>query len=114
MTRRGFPHLLQPGKIGAMTLRNRLVMPPMETMYGMPDGLPSERTRDYFAARGKGGVSLITVGATGIDHHHPDTRLLEPTNAFRALDAHTLLLSFRIVLVRRKQWLSQPQPAPPC
>ena len=47
-----------------MSLRNRLVMSPMETMYGTPDGLPSERTRDYFAARAKGGVGLITVGAT--------------------------------------------------
>jgi 2,4-dienoyl-CoA reductase (NADPH2) len=54
-----FPHLLAPGKIGAMSLRNRLVMSPMETMYGTPDGLPSERTRDYFAARAKGGVGLM-------------------------------------------------------
>jgi 2,4-dienoyl-CoA reductase (NADPH2) len=66
----GFPHLLQPGRIGAMSVRNRLVMSPMETMYGTPDGLPSQRTRDYFAARAKGGVGLITVGATGIDHRH--------------------------------------------
>ena len=56
-----------------MTVRNRLVMSPMETMYGTPDGLPSERTRDYFAARANGGVGLITVGTTGIDHHHPET-----------------------------------------
>ena len=56
-----------------MSLRNRLVMSPMETMYGTPDGLPSQRTIDYFAARAKGGVGLITVGATGIDHHHPET-----------------------------------------
>lgn len=69
----GFPNLLRPGQIGSMTLRNRLVMSPMETMYGTPDGLPSERTRNYFAARAKGGVGLITVGATGIDHHHPET-----------------------------------------
>ena len=48
-----FPHLLQSGKIGTMTLRNRLVMSPMETIYGTPDGLPSERTRDYFAARAR-------------------------------------------------------------
>ena len=54
-----------------MSLRNRLVMSSMETMYGTLDGLPSERTRDYFAARAKGGVGLITVGATGIDHRHP-------------------------------------------
>ena len=56
-----------------MALRNRLVMSPMETMYGTPDGLPSQRTRDYFAARAQGGVGLITVGATGIDHRHPET-----------------------------------------
>jgi 2,4-dienoyl-CoA reductase (NADPH2) len=68
-----FPHLLAPGRIGAMTLRNRLVMSPTETMYGTPDGLRSERTRDYFAARAEGGVGLITLGATGIDHRHPET-----------------------------------------
>jgi 2,4-dienoyl-CoA reductase (NADPH2) len=68
-----FPHLLRPGRIGAMSVRNRMVMSPMETMYGTPDGLPSPRTRDYFAARAKGGVGLITVGATGIDHRHLET-----------------------------------------
>jgi 2,4-dienoyl-CoA reductase (NADPH2) len=56
-----------------MELRNRIVMSPMETMYGTADGLPSERTVAYFAARAAGGVGLITVGATGIDHQHPET-----------------------------------------
>ena len=56
-----------------MLVRNRLVMSPMETMYGTTDGLPSQRTRDYFAARAKGGVGLITVGATGVDPRHPET-----------------------------------------
>lgn len=69
----GFGHLMAPGQIGAMSVRNRLVMSPMETMYGTPDGLPSQRTRDYFAARARGGVGLITLGATGIDHYHPET-----------------------------------------
>jgi 2,4-dienoyl-CoA reductase (NADPH2) len=46
-----FPHLSAPGRIGAMAVRNRLVMSPMETIYGAPDSLPSQRTRDYFAAR---------------------------------------------------------------
>lgn len=68
-----YPHLLAPGRIGSMELRNRLVMSPMETMYGTPDGLPSDRTVAYFAARAAGGVGLITVGATGIDHLHPET-----------------------------------------
>src|SRR5690349_14827541 len=56
-----------------MSLRNRLVMSPMETLYGTPEGLPSERTVAYFAARAAGGVGLITVGATGVDHQHPET-----------------------------------------
>jgi hypothetical protein len=43
-----FPRVLRPDRIGGMTVRNRLVMSPMETMYGTPDGLPSARTRDYF------------------------------------------------------------------
>jgi 2,4-dienoyl-CoA reductase (NADPH2) len=68
-----FPHLLRPGRIGTMQVRNRLVMSPMETMYGTPEGLPSERTVAYFAARAEGGVGLITLGATGIDHQHPET-----------------------------------------
>ncbi|WP_373140083.1 hypothetical protein [Mycobacterium marinum] len=66
MTR--FPHLLAPGRIGAMAPRNRLVRSAMETKFGTTDGLPAQRTRDYFAARAKGGVGLITLGATGVDH----------------------------------------------
>jgi 2,4-dienoyl-CoA reductase (NADPH2) len=42
-----------------MTVRDRLVMSAMETMYGTPDGLPSRRNRDYFAARAQGGIGLI-------------------------------------------------------
>jgi len=35
-----FPHLLRPGRIGGMAVHNKLVMSPMETMCGTPDGLP--------------------------------------------------------------------------
>jgi 2,4-dienoyl-CoA reductase (NADPH2) len=68
-----FENLLRPGRIGTMELRNRIVMSPMETLYGTPEGLPSDRTVAYFAARAAGGVGLITVGATGVDHQHPET-----------------------------------------
>ncbi|MBB3601748.1 2,4-dienoyl-CoA reductase (NADPH2) [Mycolicibacterium sp. BK556] len=88
----GFPNLLRPGRIGGMELRNRLVMSPMETMYGTPDGLPSERTRDYFAARAKGGVGLITVGATGIDHLHPETPGGLHLGTDEAVSAHRALV----------------------
>lgn len=88
----GFPNLLRPGQIGSMTLRNRLVMSPMETIYGSPDGLPSERTRDYFAARAKGGVGLITVGATGIDHLQPETPGGLHLGTDEAVSAHRALV----------------------
>ncbi len=87
-----FPHLLAPGRIGAMTVRNRVVMSPMETMYGTSDGLPSARTRDYFAARAEGGVGLITVGATGVDHHHPETPGGLHLATDDAVDAHRALV----------------------
>jgi 2,4-dienoyl-CoA reductase (NADPH2) len=87
-----FPNLLRPGRIGRMELRNRFVMSPMETMYGTPDGLPSERTRDYFAARAKGGVGLITVGATGIDHLHPETPGGLHLGTDEAVSAHRALV----------------------
>lgn len=75
-----------------MPVRNRVVMSPMETMYGTGDGLPSQRTRDYFAARAHGGVGLITLGATGVDHRHPETPggLHLATDA--AVDAHRALV----------------------
>lgn len=88
----GFPHLLRAGQIGAMRLRNRLVMSPMETMYGTPDGLPSQRTCDYFAARAAGGVGLITVGATGIDPLQPETPGGLHLGTDAAVAAHRLLV----------------------
>ena len=88
----GFGHLMAPGQIGAMTVRNRVVMSPMETMYGTPDGLPSERTRDYFAARARGGVGLITLGATGIDNQHPETPGGLHLATDEAVDAHRTLV----------------------
>ena len=75
-----------------MTVRNRLVMSPMETMYGTPDGLPSQRTRDYFAARARGGVGLITLGATGIDPQHPETPGGLHLGNDAAVDAHRALV----------------------
>ena len=83
---------MAPGQIGAMMVRNRVVMSPMETMYGTPDGLPSGRTRDYFAARAKGGVGLITLGATGVDHEHPETPGGLHLATDQAVDAHRALV----------------------
>lgn len=67
-----FPRLFSPVRIGALELRNRLVMAPMENMYATPEGLPSERTVAYLAARAQGGVGLLTLGASTIDGRHPE------------------------------------------
>jgi 2,4-dienoyl-CoA reductase (NADPH2) len=75
-----------------MTTRNRIVMSPMETLYGTPEGLPSARTRAYFAARAAGGVGLVTVGATGIDHRHPETPGGLQIATDDSLDAHRALV----------------------
>jgi 2,4-dienoyl-CoA reductase (NADPH2) len=67
-----FPLLLSPIRIGGMSLRNRLVMSPMENLYATRDGLPSPRTIAYFAERARGGVGLVTLGASTIDARHPE------------------------------------------
>ncbi|MDD5126690.1 MAG: FAD-dependent oxidoreductase [Dehalococcoidales bacterium] len=52
--------LFEPGKIGRLTLKNRIAMAPM-TVGGLvePDGRLSERAIDYFVARAKGGAGMI-------------------------------------------------------
>ncbi|MDP7074903.1 MAG: FAD-dependent oxidoreductase [Myxococcota bacterium] len=88
----GFPRLLSPVQIGAMPLRNRLVMSPMETLYGTHEGLPTQRTCDYFEARARGGVGLITLGATSIDPRHPETPGGLQIGSADALEAHRTLV----------------------
>ncbi len=64
--------LFSPIRIGTMALRNRLVMAPMENGFGTPDGRPTKRTIDYFEARARGGIGLITLGASAIDERHKE------------------------------------------
>ena len=58
--------LLEPFRIGHMELRNRIVLPPMETQYGGEDGYVTERVKNYYGARARGGAALIIVEATYI------------------------------------------------
>jgi len=60
--------LFQPGHIGELELRNRIVMAPMGTNYAAEDGHITERIKDYYEERAKGGVGLIIVGVGSIDH----------------------------------------------
>jgi dimethylglycine catabolism A len=55
--------LSQPGQIGPLKLRNRVVMAPMGTNYSTTDGLSTERDRQYYAERARGGVGMIMTEA---------------------------------------------------
>ena len=50
--------LQQPGRIGNLLLKNRVVMAPMGTNYSTTDGLSSHRDRAYYAERARGGVAI--------------------------------------------------------
>lgn len=53
--------LFAPGTIGTLSVRNRIVMPPMGTNYATWTGAVTERLIDYHVERARGGVGLITV-----------------------------------------------------
>ena len=59
--------LFEPIRIGDMELKNRIVMAPMGVGFASSDGFVTQRTIDYYAARAKGGVGLITVEAACVD-----------------------------------------------
>ena len=54
-----FKKLLQPGKIGNMELKNRMIMPGMGTNLAAADGTVSDVIVNYYARRANGGVGLI-------------------------------------------------------
>ncbi|MFC1905063.1 hypothetical protein ACFLXT_04830, partial [Chloroflexota bacterium] len=58
-----FKELLSPITIKGMELRNRIVMAPMGTMFSTGDSFVSQRLKDYYGERAKGGIGLITVEA---------------------------------------------------
>jgi 2,4-dienoyl-CoA reductase-like NADH-dependent reductase (Old Yellow Enzyme family)/thioredoxin reductase len=57
----GFPALFQPSSIGKLRLENRLIMNAMGTVLVDGEGNITERMLDYYRARARGGVGLITT-----------------------------------------------------
>jgi dimethylglycine catabolism A len=53
--------LSTPARIGAVEIKNRIVMAPMTTRLADQDGFVTENAIDYYMARVRGGVGLITV-----------------------------------------------------
>ena len=53
--------LLTPGRIGAVEIPNRIVMPPMTTRTADAEGYVTDDSVAYYLARARGGVGLITI-----------------------------------------------------
>lgn len=62
-----FARLLAPGRIGRMELRNRIIMAPMGTGYATEEGLVTQRLKDYYEERARGGAALIIPGVLSVD-----------------------------------------------
>ena len=63
-----YKHLLSPGRIGMLQLRNRIFMTPMGSNLADENGITGERIRAYYTERAKGGAALITMGSVSIGY----------------------------------------------
>lgn len=74
--------LFEPGKIGSMVVKNRVIMAAMGTR-GLCDldGRYNQRAIDYYVARARGGTGLITTGA--ITFHVVESHLADGLWSFR-------------------------------
>ena len=57
----------EPGNIGNVALKNRIVMAPMISNLSNPDGCTNENHISYLEERAKGGTGLIITEYTYID-----------------------------------------------
>ena len=73
-----FERILAPGNIGAMRLRNHVIMSPTETHFTSSDGMITWPEIDYYARRARGGAALIVThqmqGNTKLDPIDPYPR----------------------------------------
>lgn len=63
-----FPHVFKEGKIGELSLKNRIVMPGMSTRLANSNGEVTDQLIRYYEERAKGGVGLIITEFTCIDY----------------------------------------------
>ncbi|EXF93418.1 effector protein [Pseudomonas fluorescens HK44] len=61
-----FSHLLSPGRIGLIQMRNRIIMAPMGSNFAEADGHCGERIQAYYEARARGGAGLLIMGVCSV------------------------------------------------
>lgn len=63
-----FPRLFEPGYIGNVRLKNRVVKAPQHTGLANPDGSVTERLLRHYRSLSQGGAGLVTVEYAWIDN----------------------------------------------
>jgi len=58
--------LFQPGQIGALELKNRIIMAPMGSNFAEIDGTCGDRIQSYYEARARGGAAMLTMGVVSV------------------------------------------------
>ena len=54
--------ITEPIKVGKITLKNRIMFPPLTTGYEERDGSIGEHSRAFYTRLAKGGVGYIVIG----------------------------------------------------
>lgn len=76
-TGQSFSHLLAPGRIGPITLPNRVIMPAMD-MNVCHDGMIVEEDIAHYVARAAGGTGMIITSASAVAFPIGATSMKEP------------------------------------
>lgn len=61
-----FENIFRPIKINSLTVKNRLLVPPMVTNFADKENFATKQSNAYYTARAKGGFGLIVVEALAV------------------------------------------------
>lgn len=84
--------IFTPGKIGTLTLENRLVVPAMTSLLSDPDGIPTEEMIAYYARKAMGGWGLIITENIKVAPHGGASMRLPGLWEDRQIEGHRRLV----------------------
>jgi 2,4-dienoyl-CoA reductase-like NADH-dependent reductase (Old Yellow Enzyme family) len=116
----GLKHVFTPVTVKSVTVRNRIVLPPMNFNYGSKEGFVTERLIAFYQKVAEGGTGLVQIGACAISLDSivttnqiraDDDKYIEGISAlFKAIKEAGAVSS--IQLVHPGKLIHSPKPAP--
>ena len=82
--------LLEPIQVGKMTLKNRIMFPPLTTGYEERDGSIGQKSLSFYERLAKGGASYVVIGDVA------PVRTASPTPNFIVKNKYQPLKNLRI------------------